>query len=152
MEKLNSLDDKSYVFGATMLVANKLNTLMDREMSQFDMTTKQWFLVAIIENLFDNPPTINEVAKAMGYSHQNIKQIALNLEKKGFLVMEKDKKDGRATRLKLTEKNYLFWEKSQSKGNKFKNAVFSDISEQELNLVRRVIGKVRQNLEEIGNE
>ena len=33
---------------------------MDRELAAFDITAKQWFLTAVIAELFDGPPTIKE--------------------------------------------------------------------------------------------
>jgi len=110
VSKIQSLKDQKFVFGSVQIVANKMNTLLERELKEFDITSKQWFLTVVIENSFDKPPTIKEAAKAMGSSHQNVKQVALKLEQKGLVCLEKDKKDARVTRIRLTEQSYKFSE------------------------------------------
>lgn len=80
MSKIEIMDDCSYLFGTIFILANRMDTLLQREFEKFDITTKQWFLSIIIDNLFDNPSTIKEAAKEMGGSHQNVKQVALKLE------------------------------------------------------------------------
>ena len=92
MSKIDKMSDRQYLFGAIFIVANRVDTMLEREFKRFGITTKQWFLSIIIENLFDKPPTIKEVAKEMGSSHQNVKQVALKLEQKGLLVLQKIKK------------------------------------------------------------
>lgn len=149
MQRLDKMGNEQFVFGALMVVANKLDTLLDRELNVFDMTSKQWFLLITIDSLFEKPPTIKEVAKAMGSSHQNVKQVALKLKTKGFLNMEKDPKDARATRLQHTEKSYEFWEKTQQKGVDFINKLFKNISEDEISAARVVIQKIWANLDEM---
>ena len=83
MSKLEMMDDRKYLFGSIFILSNRMDTLLQREFNRFNITTKQWFLSVIIDNLFDNPPTMKEAAKEMGCSHQNVKQVALKLEQKG---------------------------------------------------------------------
>lgn len=47
-----------------------------------------------------SPPTITEVADRMAVTHQNVKQIALALERKGFLDILTDERDARVRRLR----------------------------------------------------
>jgi len=115
MNRLEAMEDRQFVFGTVLVLSNKLDTLLDREMIPFGMTSKQWFLLLVVSTLFDKAPTIKEAAKAIGTSHQNVKQMALKLEQKGFLKLEKDSRDARATRLKPTEYSMTFWEKTQKK-------------------------------------
>lgn len=152
MSKLEVLGDREFIFGTLFVVANKLDTLLERELDQYGMTAKQWFLSIALDTLFDEPPTIKEVARSMGSSHQNVKQVALKLEQKGLLLMEKDPKDGRATRLKLTEQSQAFWEKMQKKGFEFREAVFKDLEREELTVTRRALQRVWSNLEKLEND
>ena len=146
MNKLDVLDDNLFVFGVVFVIANKLDTLLDREFKPIGMTAKQWFLTIVIEMLFDEAPTIKQVAKAMGSSHQNVKQVALKLEQKGLLVMEKDVNDGRATRLKLTEKSQTFWEQTQQKRGVFMEAVFKNLDKKELENTKKALQKMWTNI------
>lgn len=92
---------------------------------------------------------MKEVANEMGSSHQNIKQIAIKLEQKGLLILEKDKRDARMTRLKLTENGYGFWQKIKKEGTEFTRTVFKDIDKYELVVARRVMQKIILNINEI---
>ena len=152
MNKIEIMNDQKYLFGALFIVANRMDTMLQREFNRFDITTKQWFLSVIIEKLFDKPPTMKEVAKEMGSSHQNVKQVALKLEQKGLLILEKDKRDARVTRLKLTENSYNFWNKIRGEGTAFTQALFKDIDKEELEVARRVMQKMIININEMDNK
>ncbi len=106
-------------------------------------------MTAVIDNSFDNPPTLKEVAREMGSSHQNIKQVALKLEQKGLLVFEKDKKDARVTRLKLTDQIYEFSQLTQSKATIFTQALFKGIEKDDMSKARAVHQKMLSNLSEM---
>ena len=109
---MDILDKQKFIFGSLFLVANRLQVIGDNYLGKDGITTKQWFLSAIISQ-FKKPPTLREVAEIMGSSRQNVKQLALKLCEKEFLTIEKDEQDARALRLKLTEKSRLFWEKRE---------------------------------------
>jgi MarR family transcriptional regulator for hemolysin len=149
MDKLEIMDDMQYLFGTIFVVSNRIDALLEREFNKFDITTKQWFLSIIIDNLFDSPPTIKEVAREMGSSHQNVKQIALKLEQKGLLILEKDKEDARVTRLKLTENGHDFWIKIRGEGVKFNQTLFNNIDKDDLAVTRRVMKNMLLNINEI---
>ena len=146
MSKIESLKDRKFVFGSVQIVANKIDTLLERELKEYDITFKQWFLTIVLENSFDSPPTIKEVAKAIGTSHQNVKQIALKLEKKGLIALEKDKKDGRITRLRLTDQNYKLSERLQAKAAIFTETLFFGINADEMAKARMVLYRMMSNL------
>jgi len=132
---MDILDKQKFIFGSLFLLSNKLQVIGDQYLGKDDMTTKQWFLTAMISQFRDNPPTLSEVAELMGSSRQNVKQLALKLEEKGFLRIEKDEQDARAVRLKLTEKSRTFWEKRQSRDEWFLRDLFEDFSEQEIDVI-----------------
>ena len=152
MSKVENMSDRQYLFGMIFVVANRVDTMLEREFRRFGITTKQWFLSVIIENLFDKPPTMKEVAKEMGSSHQNVKQVALKLEQKGLLILQKDKRDARVTRLKLSENSYDFWTKLRGEGTAFTQALFKDIEKDELEIARRVMHKMQLNINEMDNK
>ncbi len=152
MSKVEKMSDRKYLFGVIFIVANRVDTMLEREFKRFGITTKQWFLSVIIENLFDTPPTMKEVAKEMGSSHQNVKQVALKLEQKGLLILQKDKRDARVTRLKLSESSNDFWTKLRGEGTSFTQALFKGIEKDELEVARRVMQKMQLNINEMDNK
>ncbi len=148
MIKAEQMEDKQYIFGALFTVANRMDTLLERELKEFGITTKQWFLSIIIDSLFEEPPTMKEAARESGSSHQNVKQVALKLQEKGLVSLEKDKKDSRVTRLKMTEQSNMFWEKTQPRAIEFTEDIFRDIDQNDLASARTVLQKIFYNLSE----
>ena len=82
---------------------------LDRALAPAGITSQQAAMLQLIEAQAEGP-TISFVAQAMGMTHQNVKQIALALERKGFLQIATDPADRRARRLLLTEHHYSFWQ------------------------------------------
>ncbi len=149
--KINEIPDDAMIFGLLLIISNKMNTLLEREFKEFDVTTKQWFLSETINSLFDSPPTLKEVANAMGSSHQNVKQVALKLQQKGLLLLEKDKKDARVTRLRMTEQSYDFWKQTDPKGAIFRNKMFKKMDTKDISRIRHLLEKILLNLVETEN-
>lgn len=150
-QKTNLIPDEPMIFALLLIISNKMNTLLDREFMEFDVTTKQWFLSETIKSLFDTSPTIKELASEMGSSHQNIKQVSLKLQQKGLLKLEKDKKDARVTRLRLTERSYDFWKKTDPKGAVFREKMFKEMNSKDIATTRALLEKMLLNLTEIEN-
>lgn len=148
-KKKDSISDEPMIFALLLIISNKMNTLLDREFKEFDVTTKQWFLSETIKSLFDTAPTMKELAREMGSSHQNIKQVALKLQQKGLLKLEKDKKDARVTRLRLTERSYDFWKETDPKGSIFREHMFKEMNKKDLATTRALLEKMLLNLTEI---
>ncbi len=148
---IKEIPDEAMIFGLLLIISNKLDTLLEREFKEFDVTTKQWFLSETIHSLFDSPPTLNEVASAMGSSHQNVKQVAMKLQQKGLLVLEKDKKDARVTRLRMTEHSRTFWKRLDPKGEKFRKRMLNEIDSKDIARIRFLLDRILSNLIEIEN-
>lgn len=149
VEKLTNIDDAHYIFGSIPVVANRLDTAMDRALLKYGVTAKQWLLSIMLFSLFRQPPTIKEAARQMGSSHQNVKQVALKLQQKGLVKLEKDKRDARATRMRLTEKSETFWAQTNAEGEAFMAALYSGIDPESLRATRQVLEKLLENLEAI---
>jgi len=152
LDNINSMPDQKYIFGGVQVVANQMDTLLERELKEHNLTTKQWLLTIVVQNIFDHDPTIKEVAKGMGSSHQNVKQVALKLEQKGFVVMEKDPRDARITRIKLTDAVASFGKESQQKSEIFTEKLFDGITAEELAMTRSALEKLLTNLEKMDQE
>lgn len=152
MDIMDSMPNEKYIFGGVLVVSNQMDTLLERELKEHNLTTKQWLLTIIVQNSFDHPPTIKEVAKAMGSSHQNVKQVALKLAQKGFLVLAKDEKDGRITRIKLTDQINTFAQESGLKAERFTAKLFQGITADELSGARSTLSKMLFNLAKMDHE
>ena len=152
MNQFKHMPDKKLIFGGLLILANRMDTLLERELKEFGVTTKQWFLSIVLDNLFEKPPTLKELAKAMGSSHQNVKQVALKLQDKKLVQLTKDKRDGRVTRLIMTEHSQSFWEQTSERGEEFTKALYHEISEEEIRIAATVLKKMMSNLEVMENK
>lgn len=92
-----------------LATASVLRGRLDRLLAPTGITSQQAAMLQLIEAQAA-PPTISFVAQAMGMTQQNVKQIALALERKGFLQIVTDTADRRARRLVLTEHHHSFWQ------------------------------------------
>lgn len=92
-----------------LATATVLRGQLDRALAPAGITSQQAAMLQLIEAQTE-APTISFVAQAMGMTHQNVKQIALALERKNFLEIATDPADRRARRLRLTEHHYQFWQ------------------------------------------
>ena len=112
-----------------------------------DISWKQFFAIICI-NLCNESPTIKELSRIMGSSHQNVKQILNKLEAKGYVVIEFDKEDKRKQRIILTEKTRTFCGAHEEGSQKIVKQLFEGIEEEEIQIVIRTLLKMEKNLEE----
>jgi len=87
----------------------------------------------------------------MGSSYQNVKQIALKLEKKGLLKLEKDVRDARVTRLS-TNKSAQFWAGTKTRGNRFIASIYTGIDDNELSINREMLEKLLANINSLDRD
>ena len=102
-------DLEKLLFGGIFFIANKLETVADRYLARYGLSVKQWMITLVIEEMGDFSPTLSEVSERIGTTRQNVKQIALKLEQKGFVEICRDTTDKRILRLSLTPKCRDFW-------------------------------------------
>ncbi|MHA6529399.1 MarR family transcriptional regulator [Paenibacillus sp. BAC0078] len=122
---MNVLDEKeqqAYILGAILTLANRLQVLGDKLDDQ--VTMKQWLLIAIILKSGSPAPTLSDVAEMIGSSRQNVKKMALILEKQGFVTLTKDSSDARMVRLQLTEKCMAYFAERSATEDQFMDALF----------------------------
>lgn len=116
-----------------------------------EITWKQFFAIICI-NLCKESPTINELSEVMGSSHQNVKQILLKLEKKGFVETAPDEKDRRKQHILVTDKCRAFLEENDNNGQQSQHiigCIFDGIDEKSLMVTIQTIMKMERNLSEI---
>lgn len=152
MKTHKPLDDASFLFGALFSAANGLQVLLDRELAPYGLTAKQWYLSAVIDTFFETPPTLKAVAAIMDNSHQNVKQVALKLQEKGFLELRPDERDGRVTRLWLTDQSRSFWATLDNRRDMFMGNLFRDMPPGQLQAFRQAMTALLGNLDAMKGE
>ncbi|MBO7450209.1 MAG: MarR family transcriptional regulator [Clostridiales bacterium] len=135
-----------YLLGLLSAFENRFQAMADNAMKE--ISWKQFFAVICI-NLCKEPPTLKELSEVLGSSHQNVKQILLKLEKKGFVEFRSDDDDKRKQRIFLTKQCQEFCEKNNDMSIKIMDKMFSGISEKDLKTTISTITRIEKNLTEV---
>lgn len=146
------MDNERILFGLFFAFVNRLQSAGD--MFYKEITCKQFFLLICL-SLFEEAPTVNELADVMGSSHQNVKQIMNKLEQKGFLKIVADAKDKRKIRILKTNMMDELKQKYMKQELRFMEQLYQGVSPQDIHITLKTIQQLEKNLieiKEIGNE
>ena len=134
------------LFGSLLAMGNRLQAAGDRFYDE--ITTKQWFVLAVLEN-FSAPPTLGELARGVGSSHQIVKQLVLKLQQKGYVALAQDGRDARKNRVHRTPKCAELPEKYGARQQEFMRALYTGIRADEAEQAAGVLARMLQNLEKM---
>lgn len=123
---------KMDLFAYFFLISQRMQYVTDQVFQRDGLTTKQWLVSLAIERGFEEPPSLGEVAELLSSSHQNIRQIANQLERKGFLEFFKDPDDGRVLRLRLSEKSKAYFDSKSDEHLGYVLEMFGGFSDEEI--------------------
>lgn len=142
----NGIESSYFLLGLLSAFDNRFQAVADKAMEE--ISWKQFFSIICI-NLCKEKPTIKELAEIMGSSHQNVKQILLKLEKKGFVNIHVDSEDKRKQRIELTEYCMEFCKKNDEMSSEIMKKMFDGISEEQLWATIQTIIQIENNLKDI---
>lgn len=144
-ENLNfsGIEAPYFLLGLLSAFDNRFQAVADKMIGE--ISWKQFFAIICI-NLCNERPTIKELAGIMGSSHQNVKQILLKLEKKGFVNISIDEIDKRKQRVELTEKCIKFCVENDERSNMAVMAMFNGIPEEQILVTIKTIMQMEDNL------
>lgn len=89
------------LFRVVLTLATHLRTRMDQRLAEIDLTTPQAGVLTFV-TASEQSPTLGETARALGTSHQNVRQVVSALERKGMIDVRPDPVDSRVRRLAAT--------------------------------------------------
>lgn len=135
-----------FLIGLLSAFENRFQAVADSAMKE--ISWKQFFAIICI-NMCKSSPTVKELAEIMGSSHQNVKQILLKLEKKGFVRITADTQDKRKQRIELTDHCREFCEKNDELSMNTMKALFTGVSEEQLQVTIQTIIQIEDNLKRI---
>lgn len=147
--EFGDMPPQAFILGLLSAFDNRFQAAADAFFKE--ITWKQFFAIICI-NLCKEAPTINELSDVMGSSHQNVKQILLKLEKKGFVTTVTDEKDKRKQRIIVTDEARRFLEENDNNGQQSQyiiGQIFNGISDKNLQTTIQTIMKMERNLSEI---
>ena len=147
--KFGDMPPQPFLLGLLSAFDNRYQAAADAYLKE--ITWKQFFAIICI-NLCKEPPALNELSDIMGSSHQNVKQILLKLEKKGFVTTVPDEKDKRKQRILVTDQCREFLEQNDNHGRQSQyviGRIFDGIDEKSLLATIQTIMKMERNLSEL---
>ena len=147
-DKVNftGIESSYFLLGLLSAFENRFQAMADSAM--VEISWKQFFAIICI-NLCKTPPTVKELAEIMGSSHQNVKQILLKLEKKGFVSISVDEQDKRKQRIELTSYCEEFCDRNDEMSMVLLKKMFEGVSEEQLQITIQTIVQIEDNLKEI---
>lgn len=146
MVNFGDMPPQAFMLGLLSAFDNRFQACADKFFEK--ITWKQFFAIICI-NICKEPPTINELSDVMGSSHQNVKQILLKLQDKGFVNMIPDAKDKRKQRIVLTKECMDFCEKNDEQSQQIIWKIFDGINEDQLLTAIKTIMQMERNISEL---
>lgn len=140
-----TLSDIEYIFGSIFALSNRLQRLGDK-LNDY-MTMKQWLMIAAISKSESQALTIGETAALIGTSHQNIKKMAVILQKQGFLALTRHPSDARATVISLTDYCREYFARRSDTETSFLEAVFHSFDSEAISGLHQGLRLLEQNIE-----
>ena len=134
-----------FLLGLLSAFENRFQAAADNAIKE--ISWKQFFAVICI-NLCKEKPTVKELAEIMGSSHQNVKQILLKLEKKGFVHITVDEKDKRKQRIELTDYCREFCAKNDEMTTMAIGKMFEGVSPEQLQVTIQTVMQIEDNLKQ----
>ena len=121
---------QEYVFGAVLLLANKLQVWGEGLVDE--LTMKQWFLLVFISRMTTPRPSVTQVAEFTGTSRQNTKKMLALLDAQGFVDLAPSTSDGRALSVGLTDKTWACFADNQARAVQAAAALFEGVTDEDL--------------------
>jgi len=143
---LELLSEQYHLIG----MLNSFNNIFQAKADAFfkDISWKQIYILVSI-TLFEEAPTIREIANLTGSTHQNTTQILLKLEEKKLIFFQTDENDRRKRRVFLTDKGLQLCKEQEQPVDLKMNQLFSEIDLVELQTTMKVISKLKETVKEM---
>lgn len=144
---MKRIDYEREIFSMLFKASNGLQVYLDQLLSSDGLTAKQMFLLIVISSFGEDHPTLKDVAAKSSSSYQNVKQLALKIEKEGYVEISRDAQDRRKKKLRLTAKAMTFWKQRESVDLEAMDRLFEGCSDGDLHKCLDVINRLQMNLE-----
>lgn len=132
------------IFSSIFVLQNRMQTTGEKLQTQISM--KQWLLLAMTA-CCPEPRTLTNVGSLMGCSRQNIKKLALALEKKGFVRLLSG--GNNSVHIELTDKAGQYTEEMRERNSHSLELLFADFSEEEIKHLFYLYSKLYAGMERV---
>lgn len=134
------------IFSSIFVLQNRMQTAGEK--LQTEISIKQWLLLAMTE-CCPEPRTLTNVGNLMGCSRQNVKKLALALEKKGFVRLLSSSNN--SILIELTEEVKRYTKEIGERHMRALSLLFADFSEEEIEQLFSLYKKLYAGLERMEN-
>ena len=131
-------------FSSIFVLQNRMQTAGEKLQTEISM--KQWLLLAMAE-CCPEPRTLTNIGNLMGCSRQNIKKLALTLEKKGFVRLLLGANN--SVCIELTDKVNTYAQEMGARHLQALTLLFADFSEDEIEQLFRLYAKLYAGVERV---
>lgn len=134
------------IFSTIFIAGNRLQALFDRRIPK--LTLRQFMLLSVARQSAE-PLTLTNLGELLGCSRQNVKKLALALEKKGFARLRRSTIDGRALVLETAPKADEYFNTEFRQYVQELGALFSVYSEEEIKTLFALMMKLYDGLDRL---
>ncbi len=126
------------IFALSFLMTRKWEVYYNRTTEKGDLSLKQLMLLIVVGTM-GNEPTIKEVSDVLATSHQNVRALLNQLEKKDFVTTYSDEKDKRITRIKLKEGKEAYWAERNDRDMKLIESLFEGLPLEDIQVTAKTL-------------
>lgn len=138
-----------YLLGLLSAFENQYQSKADKYFQEITGTTWKQFLCLVSIQLFDQPPTLGDLAGVVKTSHQNVKQLLVKLEGRGYVTLVTDPEDRRKQRVELTQKCQTSLQAHDQEGRDMVARLFQGIDPDHILTTIKTISAMERNLDQL---
>lgn len=146
------VDMARFILIMVFMVEQRWRYFIDKSMEPDNITMTQWLMLIVIAAGFKSPPSIQEVAEAMSTTHQNVKQVAAGLGRRGFMTLERDPGNKRIIRLKITDRCNELFQRRSAEDEKTIASMFDNLTDDEMKALFNIIAKMESRADQLYHE
>lgn len=129
----------------TNSISKRIADVFNEKLNSYDVTRVQWIALYFLgTSKYINQ---SELAEKMNIKKPTIVRLIDRMEKEGYVQREKDTKDKRITYIFLTELGKKLRKKLLPFGEEFNNLISKDISDEDMQIFKKVLNKLVENAE-----
>ena len=132
------------IFSNIFILQNRMQTAGEKLQTEISM--KQWLLLAMMD-CCPEPRTLTQIGNLMGCSRQNIKKLALGLEKKGFVRTLSGRNN--SVRIEPTDKVVQYAEEMGERHLQSLKLLFSYFDQDEIKHLFQLYAKLYAGMERV---
>lgn len=135
------------IFASLFILGNRLQTSFDK-VDPF-VTIKQFMVLIMIKQAPGQTLDLTSCGELLGCSRQNVKKLAVALEKKELLILSRSERDKRRLDLFLTDKGEAYFQSVSRLHESALTAIFAEYSDEELEVFFSIFMKMYAGVEKL---